>query len=272
MRKICTIAGICLALSDQAPAYGQAGALFSQFAVDASVPLQFATNTLLTPANTRSDFFLSPSLKLSALGSVDASLGYSIFAYVNPEPYWRVHAADGGFATLGGRVDKDLGNNFRTGAIYEHNWVFDGVFRSLAFQADDFSGFIAYSYGNLRTDGYSIQPSFKTTYRLADIASQDRFLFTLKAVLTKALTKELSFALTPSLKYYVFTDGIAAGKQNIWPSLLGELNYSLSRDVSLGGSVEYDRRWSNRAGSDFTNWIFLASVTFGHTYDLLPRK
>ena len=140
----------------------------------------------------------------------------------------------------------------------------------LGFSGQRFSGFVGYTYKG--DAGFSVAPSFKATYRLADLTSQDRFLFTLKAAITQQLTKTWSFALTPALKYYVYTDGTAAGKQNIYPSVLGELDYSLSADVTLGGSVEYDRQWSNRTGNDFTNWLFLASVTFGHTYDLLPKK
>ena len=74
MRTFFIAAGVCLALSGHTPAYGQAGALFDAFQVDASLPLQFSTNTLLTPTNARSDFWSSPSLKLTALGSLELHL------------------------------------------------------------------------------------------------------------------------------------------------------------------------------------------------------
>ena len=57
-----------------------------------------------------------------------------------------------------------------------------------------------------------------------------------------------------------------------YPSALIELDYSLNKDVTLGASIEFDRQWSNRATSNFTNVIFLVSATFGHRYDLLPKE
>ena len=271
MKKICVIAGVCMALFGQAPAYGQAGALFSQFQLDASLPLQFSTNTLLTPTNPKSDFWSSPSLKLSAIGWLDPSLKYQTYFFSNPEPYWRVHAAEDASEIFGARIDKTLQNNFSTGAYYEHGFVFNGLYNSVAFQANDFAGFVAYTYVD-KVAGLTVVPTFTTTYRLADDVSQDRVVFNLKATIIQQLTDKWSLMLLPILKYYAYTDGTNAGKRNLYPSALVELDYSLNNDVTLGGSIEYDRQWSNFAASNFTNVTFLVSVTFGHRYDLLPKE
>jgi hypothetical protein len=74
------------------------------------------------------------------------------------------------------------------------------------------------------------------------------------------------------LRYYTYLDGAAEGKRNARPNVLSELNYAVTDEVTLTGSMEYDRRWSNRMGLDYTNWLFLAAVTFGTTYDLLPKS
>jgi len=271
MKRICVIAGVWLGLFGHAPAYGQAGALFSQFWLDASLPLQFSTNTLQTPANPRSDFWSSPSLKLTAFGTVTPGLTYQTYFYSNPEPYWRVHAAEDAAETFGARVDKALNNNFSTGAYYEHTFAFDGVFRSLSYRANDLAGFVAYKYLDSAA-GLTVVPTFTTTYRTADDVSRDRFVFNLKATIIQQLTQKWSLMFLPIVKYYVYTDGTNAGRRDLFPSALIELDYSLNNDVTLGASIEFDRRLSNFAAGNFSNVIFLVSATFGHRYELLPRE
>jgi len=253
------------------PASAQTNEPFSQWRIDASLPLQFGTNSLLTQTNSRSDLFVSPSAKLSALGDLDKTTSYSIYAAGNPDAYTRVVTADDGVATFGGRIDQaQILGNFSAGAIYNHSLLFNGLYKSLLFQANDFSGYIGYTYEN-KAAGFSVVPSFMTTYRLADVAAQDRFLFTLKAAITQALSKSLSITVTPTLRYYDFTDGTAAGKRNTLPSIVGAITYKLNKDVSLSGSIEYDRRWSNRAGNNYEDLVFLASVNFAHAYDFHPN-
>ena len=145
-----------------------------------------------------------------------------------------------------------------------------GIFRSLLFQANDFSAFMGYQYRN--GAGLVVQPSFMTSYRVADLVSQDRFLFTLKTDFLQSLTKDLSLILTPKLKYFVFTSGTAAGKRETLPSISGGLTYNINADLSVTTSVEYDRRWSNRAGNDYKDLILLVSLDFGHIYNTRLSK
>ncbi|WP_140978003.1 hypothetical protein [Bradyrhizobium guangdongense] len=251
-------------------ALGQTVEAFPQFRIDSSIPLQYGANVLLTPFGSRQDLYVSPSLKLSALGEFDPTLLYSIYLAGNPDAYRRVTVADDGVATLGGRLDKIL-DAFSVGAIYNHTLAFDGIYRAVSFQADDFSGYVGYTYQN-KPAGLKISPSVSAAYRFSDLATQERLLVTMKAEIRQALADKLTLIVTPSFKYYSFTSGTAAGKRNVLPSIVGALSYSINDDVSVGASVEYDRRWSNRIGSDFDNVIFLASVTFGHTYDLFPKN
>lgn len=269
MKKILMAVGVCLAAFSHSPAWAQEGALFSAFRIDASFPLQWATNVLLTPTNPKSDFSAAPSLKLSALGSIDPTLNYSIYVYSAPEGYWRVHLAEGAGQTAGARVQKIFGD-FVVGGIYEHNWIIDGIYRRVVFQANDFSVFAGYAYGDVYRDGYSIEPSAKLTYRLADVMNQTQVILNVKSVFTWALDADRKwlFALTPSLRYYSYVDGLVEGKRNTRPNLLSELTYRIDDNVSLTGSMTYDRRWSNRIGLDYTNWLFLASVNFGKRYNL----
>jgi hypothetical protein len=265
MKRICIILGAWLALFGQAPAYGQTFEPFNQLKVESSLPLQFATNTLHTTTAPRSDFFASPSFKLSAIEIVDPTLNYRIYVATNPDAYPRVTTADDGAVTVGGRFDKTLGN-FNTGGIYNHTLAFDGIYRTLLFQANDFASFVGYTYDN--NAGLTIQPSAMATYRVTDLPAQDRFLLTLKADVTRTFMEKLSFTLTPTLRYYAFDNGTSAGRRDFFPSLVGAVSYKINDDLSVGGSVEYDRRSSNVAAANYENWIFLASVTYGHTFSL----
>jgi hypothetical protein len=208
---------------------------------------------------------------LTAFGSLNPGLTYQTYFFSNPEPYWRVHAAEDAAETLGARIDKKLNSNFSAGAYYEHTVAFNGVYQSVAYQANDFAGFVAYRYVDTAA-GLTVVPTLTTTYRLADDVSQDRFVLNLKATIIQLLANKWSLMFLPVLKYYAYTDGTNAGTRSIRPSALVELDYGLNNDVTLGASIEYDRQWSNRATSNFTNVIFLVSATFGHRYDLLPRE
>jgi hypothetical protein len=242
---------------------------FSQWRVDASLPLQFNTNSLLTPTNSQSDFFTSPYLKLSALGTLDSTTSYSVYVNGGPDAFARVQTANDALAVAGGKFQKTF-RNFAVGAIYERALVYDGVFRSLLYQANDFSGYVGYGYDN--GAGLTIKPSFLTTYRSADVSSAERFSYTLKADIQQNLTKNVLVFFTPKLKYLAYTAGISSGKRNTDPSILGGLTYNISDDLSLTASVEYDRQWSNVAGNNFANTIFLLSADFGHTYELRALK
>jgi hypothetical protein len=265
MKRICIFLGAWLALFGQAPANGQAGALFETFRIESSLPLQFGTNALLTPTNAKSDFYLSPSMQFTALGTIDKTLSYQVYIGGGPDGYLRVKAANDGATTVGARLDKALGA-FTVSGYYESNWIFDGIYRNELFRADDFAGYVSYMYQN--STGLTVTPSFTTTYRRADDINQDRWLFILKSPFNQKVSDKISISLTPALRYFVFTDGTAAGKRNVIPSVVAAVNYKLTNDVGLTGSVEYDRRWSNRVGNDYTNVIFLASVNFAHDYSL----
>jgi hypothetical protein len=104
------------------------------------------------------------------------------------------------------------------------------------------------------------------TYREADLASAERVLYTLKVAVTKSLTKDLTLFLTPRLRYYEFTSGATSAQRDTRPSVITGLTYQLNPDLGLTGSVEYDQRWSNTAGRNFTNTVFLVSLDFSHQY------
>ncbi|WP_316181181.1 hypothetical protein [Bradyrhizobium sp. SZCCHNRI1009] len=120
---------------------------FSAWQLDASLPLQFGANSLLAPVYSQSDLFVSPSLKLSALGELDQTTTLSIYATGGPDAFTRVRISDDGWATTGGNIQKAFGK-FGVGAIYEHSLIYDGVFRTLLFQANDFSAFAGYKYAS----------------------------------------------------------------------------------------------------------------------------
>jgi long-subunit fatty acid transport protein len=54
--------------------------------------------------------------------------------------------------------------------------------------------------------------------------------------------------------------------------VVAELDYAINKDITLAGSIEYDRQWSNFAANNYTNVTVLAAITFGHKYDLPPKK
>ncbi len=236
---------------------------FTGWQLDASLPLQYGTNSLLVPVNSQGDFFVSPFLKLSALGSIDPTTTFSIYANGGPDAFARVREADDGVATAGGKIQKAFGN-FGVGGIYEHSLVYDGIFRTLLFQVNDFSAFAGYKF--VGPAGLTISPSVMVTYREADLASAERVLYTLKAAITQDLTKDLTLFLTPRLRYYEFTNGTASGRRDTRPSVVTGLTYQFNPDVGVTGSVEYDQRWSNTAGRNFTNTVFLVSLDFSHLY------
>jgi hypothetical protein len=164
--------------------------------------------------------------------------------------------------TTGGTLQKVIGN-FGVGATYEHTWIYDGVFRTLLFQANDVSAFGGYSYSN---GPLSIGPSLMLTYREADLASAERILLTAKVAVSYRLTQSLLFFVTPRLRYYDFTSGANSGRRDTRPSIIGGLTYQFNPDLGLTGSIEYDRRWSNVTGNNFTNTVFLVSLDFSHLY------
>lgn len=266
MRIFFVAAGVCLALCGHTPAYGQTDALFNTFRIESSLPIKYTTNSLLAPTNTRADSYLSPSMQFSALGMIDKTLTYQVYVGGGPDSYQRVKEANGAASTIGASLDKTL-SAFTVGGYYESNWIFDGIYRNELFRADDLAGYVSYKYQN--TTGLTVVPTFTTAYRRADDINQDRWLFTLKSAFKQVVSDKISILITPGVRYFVFTDGTAAGKRNVIPSIVGAINYKLTDDVGLTGSVEYDRRWSNRPGLDFTNVIFLASVNFAHSYKLL---
>src|SRR5260221_11289501 len=110
MKKAFVTIGAVVALFDATSASGQTYEPFSKLRVDASLPLQWNTNSLLTPTNALSDFFVSPSAKLSFLGNLDPTLSYRVYVAGNPDVYTRIRPADDGVATIGGRFDKTFGN------------------------------------------------------------------------------------------------------------------------------------------------------------------
>jgi len=254
---------VFLLIALERPSPAQTYKLFDAWQLDASIPLQFGTNSLLVPTNAQSDVFVSPNMKLSALGALNATTTYSIYATGGPDAFNRIRAADDGIAAVGGSLQTAFGN-LGIGAIYEHNLTYDGLFRTLVFQANDFSAFAGYKY--ISPFGTSIAPSVMVTYRDADLASADRALFTIKAALSQGLTKDLTFFLTPRLRYYYFTAGATAGRRDTRPSVVSGLAYQLSSDVGITGSVEYDQRWSSTAGRNFTNTVFSLSLDFSHQY------
>jgi hypothetical protein len=264
MKKTFALTAMLIALSKSTFVYGQSLEPFSQFQIDASLPLQFNTNSLITTTNSQSDFFASPFLKLSTLGNLSPTLSYSIYASTAPDAYARVKAADDAAAIVGGKIVKAI-CDYKIGAIYEHSLTYDGVFRSLLFQADDFSGFVGYAHKNAA--GFTFAPSAMTTYRAADLASAERVVVTVKAEMQQDLTKSLSAFLTPKIRYYGYTAGTASGRRDTYPSLLGGLTYAADKDWGVTASVEYDQRWSNVLSANFTNTIFLLSLDFTHTYN-----
>lgn len=240
---------------------------FPAWLVEASFPLQYGTNSLLAPVDARPDFFTSPFLKLSANGDLDATTSISFYASAAPDKFAHVREADDGVATSGGSLQKALGN-FGIGATYEHNWVYDGVFRTLLFQANDFSAFGGYTYIN---GPLSIGPSLMVTYRQADLASAERILLTAKVAISYKLTQSVKFFLTPRLRYYDFTSGVTAGRRDTRPSVIGGLSYQINPDLGVTGSIEYDQRWSNVIGRNFTNTVFLVSLDYAHLYMRAPK-
>jgi hypothetical protein len=259
------IAGVSCAflLIGVGPTFAQSYVPFSSVRIDASFPLQYSTNSLLSSSGFRSDAYISPYFKLSALGEVNSTTSYSIYASGGPDIFSRIQTANDALATLGGKFQRQFGD-FAVGAIYEHGLIYDGVFKTLLFQADDFTAYAGYKYSN--DTGLTVKPSISAAYRLSDQASAQRFLATLKAELQQSLTKELSLFLTPKLRYYAFTDGISVGRRDTRPSILGGFTYSINDDVSVTTSAEYDRRWSNVTGKDFQNFVFLVSLDYGHTF------
>jgi hypothetical protein len=265
MRKLLTAVAVVVLLLKTADAWAQTDRLFPQYRLDASLPFQFSTNALLTPTNPQSDFYNSPFLKLS-LGNINLNpmLSYSIYATAGPDAFARVRTADDAAATVGGQIQETIGN-FAVGGIYEHDLIYDGVFRTLLFQSDDLTGFVGYGYSN--STGLTVKPSFAAAYRFADVSSQERFLFTLKAAVTQQLTKEWSVFLTPRLRYYAFTESTSAGRRDIRSGAVGGITYNITADLSTTGSIEYDTRSSNTPGKYFNDTVFLASLDYGHTFD-----
>ncbi len=248
------------------PGFAQFGP-FPAWGVDASFPLQYGTNSLLAPVDVRPDFFTSPSLKVSANGDLDSTTSISFYGLVAPDKFARVREADDGQLTVGGTLQKASGA-FGFGATYEHTGIYDGVFRTLLFQANDFSAFGGYSYKN---GPLSIGPSLMVTYREADLASAERILLTGKVAVTYKLTQSLLFFVTPRLRYYDFTSGVTAGRLDTRASVIGGLTYQINPDVGLTGSIEYDQRWSNVIGNNFKNTVFLVSLDFSHLYARAPK-
>ena len=191
-------------------------------------------------------------------------LSYSVYALASPDAYARVHTADDAVATVGARVQKSLGN-FGIGSFYEHSLEYGDVFNSLQFQANDFNGYIGYSY---QTKGLQVQPLLTVGYRLADLASQDRVLYTLKADITKDLTEDQKWqlVLTPRVRYYSFSQSTNAGRQDTRWDILAGVTYNITKDLSTTASVQYDTRYSNMSAHNFNNTTFALSLDYSHTY------
>jgi hypothetical protein len=247
-----------------ANAQAQTNRPFPEYEFDASLPFQFATNALLAPTNAQSDFYVSPFFQLKA-GDIDVSptFNYSVYANVGPDIFGRVRTADDGLAVVGGKLQQKFGN-LGIGAVYEHGLTYDGVFRTLLFQSDDFTGFVGYTYSS---GPFSAVPSFSITYRYADLTSQERFLYTLKAVISQNLTKDLTLSLTPRLRYYDYTAGTSVGRRDTRGGAILGLTYSIIPHLSTTGSVEYDTRTSNTAGKSFNDTIFLISLDYAQVFD-----
>jgi hypothetical protein len=265
MRKLFATAAVAALLLNTAGAWAQSSEkLFPQYEFDASLPLQFGTNSLLTPTNPQSSFYVSPFLQFIVGDLKSTTLNYSIYANAGPDIYGRVRTADDGAAAVGGNIQQTV-NNFAVGGTYEHGLYYDGVFNTFLFPADDFTGYVGYGYTN---GALAIKPSISASYRVSDVIAQERLLTTLKAIISDSLiTDKLTLSVIPRLRYYAYTEGTNAGRRDTRAGAVVKLQYLLAQDLSTSGSVEYDSRSSNTAGKSFNDTVFLISLDYSHTAD-----
>jgi len=179
-----------------------------------------APNSLFTSTNTQSDFFVSPFVKLSVLGNLSPTVSYSAYVSGGPDVFSRIQIAMMR-QLLWAAASRRRSETSVLGAIYEHSLVYDGIFRSLLFQVNDVSGFMGYQYS--AGGGLVVQPSFMTTYRFADLVSQDRFLFTLKADVGAIADEGPQSSADSQIEVLRFYERTGAGRRETLPSISGGL-------------------------------------------------
>src|SRR5262245_20332593 len=210
--------------------------------IDGSLPIQYTNNAFRAPVGTVQDFFTSPFLKLSANGDLHPNLSYSIYGSGGIDKFFQHTDADDALATAGANLSAKAGS-LTFGTIYEHNYAYDGIYRSLLFIADDVTGYVRYNI--VAPFGLIAKPSLAASYRFADEPSAQRYLYTLKLDLSQKITDNLSLVSTPKIRFYSFTDGINNGRHDQLFSMSGGLRYAFSPEVSLTTSASYEHRNSN---------------------------
>jgi hypothetical protein len=232
----------------------------AEIGLDGSLPIQYSSNALSTANNPQGDFLVSPFLQLSLGGALSKDIGYSVYINGGTDVYSRITEADGSLSTHGAKITKKV-DNWLFGASFDRNLFFDGMFREFLFVGNDFTAFAQYKFvaGSL-----TVKPTVSAGYRIADLSSQDRGLFSGKVDVEYTLTKMWAAVGTGRLRYYVFTEGTNDGRRDLLATGSAGLKYNISDDVTLTATVGFERRFSNVAIREYTNFTALSSLDFSY--------
>jgi hypothetical protein len=100
------------------------------FAVDGSLPLQWASNIDRVSKDRHADYDFAPYLKLLALGDLRSDVSYSLYASTSADRYFSQLDSIGSVGAFGGDISKRWGPLHFT-VSYERGYYYDQYFGSL---------------------------------------------------------------------------------------------------------------------------------------------
>jgi putative beta-barrel porin BBP2 len=232
--------------------------------IEGSVPLQYTDNASRS-AHKQSDVLLTPYLRLSATGHLQADLDYTIYASGGHDRFGRIRDNDDTFASLGGNIVKRWGR-FSFGTSYEHAYVYDGVFAQVVNVTNDVNIFARYSW---RPDPYlRVTPGITAAARFNEFGAFQRNVYSLKMDIERRLFGRWWWVTTPRFRYYDYA-AANAGRRDALASVSTGLRYEFNDDVSFTTAVGYEQRTSNVAGKAYDNFTAGASLDFSYNFERL---
>lgn len=231
--------------------YGYSAPSAPTWSLVGTVAPTYTTNTFFTRNNPVPDGYWEPDMTLRVDGRFSPDLSWRLYTRSSFEQFSRERFADVSIARFGGRLTQNIAG-WRLTGNYEHRIDYDGIYRSVAFDADDVMGSIAkdFTLGNA-----VISPIVALNYRFSDLAEARRYRFDVIVPIEVKLSEKWSVTSTPFFEGFWFVDGLNNGRRDQIYSVSLGLKYNVARNISLTASGAYEIRTSNvplRHYTDFT--------------------
>jgi len=221
------------------------------WSVVGSISPSYTTNALFSRDDRRRDVFWEPDVTLRLDGKFTPDLSWRLYTRSSFEQFAQERLGDVAIVRFGGRLTQNVAG-WRLTGNYEHRIDFDGIYRSVAFNADDVMGSIGrdFTIGNT-----TLSPMIALNYRFADLPEARRYRFDALLAIEVKLDDKWSVTSLPFIEAFWFTDGLNNGRRDQIYSVSLGLKYNIASNISLTTSGVYEVRNSNvplRHYTDFT--------------------